>query len=205
MNNSVLLYMHSHFNPVGKIVEMLADPEKGFWIKAYISAAPDVESVRVKIQEGILKAFSVGFIPLDGKMINDIWNWIKFELLEVSVVSVGSNRQALFSLAKALQWGSDLYAPAAVDVPRGIVPAGKLTPGEIKRLKDSWRELHSGKAPDIDAPPEHKTIPAAGPMRSPEYLKTRAAIEEVKRLIARRELDKALKSAAEVRTLLKGS
>ena len=45
--------------------------------------------------EGHAKAFSVGFIPHEGKMIDEVWTWIEVELIEISAVPVGSNRNAL--------------------------------------------------------------------------------------------------------------
>lgn len=111
MKNPILLYMHDIYNPIGKILNLSIKPIEGFWIKAMLSKAEDVKDVVIKIQEGIIKAFSIGFRELDGKLLEDIWHIIALELYEVSVVSIPSNREALFNVAKGFQWGSDVVVP----------------------------------------------------------------------------------------------
>lgn len=114
MKNPVLLLHHGFDvegrSPVGKIVEAEIIEGKGLKIKAFISKTE--EKLRTKIEEGLFKAFSFGFRILDsvadkvrGINISKITN---LELLEISVVSIPANRQALFSVAKAFELGSDL-------------------------------------------------------------------------------------------------
>lgn len=96
---------------IGKIVESEIKP-KGLWVKALISSAPSEESLRVKIREKIYSAFSFGFKILNSEMIKKAGQEIRkitdLELLEVSVVSIPANRHALFSVAKAFEFGTDL-------------------------------------------------------------------------------------------------
>ena len=123
MENPILCYMHNWEDPIGVVtfVKIVKPNEEvstnkgkvksetgGLFIKATVSkTAPKIRSL---IEEGVLKAFSIGF------MINDaVWDEEKdirrikeVELYEISVVSIPSNRRSLFSMSKALQLGSDV-------------------------------------------------------------------------------------------------
>lgn len=112
MKNPVLLYMHNPKQPIGAVTSMKIEPDAGFWIEAILSAANDVSNIVTKIKEGILRAFSIGFRALDGKLVGEIWHITKMDLWEVSIVSIPANADALFSLAKGIKWGSDLVVPA---------------------------------------------------------------------------------------------
>lgn len=98
--NPILLAYHNHSRPIGKVTEISVD-KKGIQIVGKISkAAGDVYEL---IKEGILKAFSVGFVVKDADYDNksDLFVIKDLELLEVSVVSVPANQDSLFSLAKS--------------------------------------------------------------------------------------------------------
>ena len=97
-----LLAFHDFRQPVGKITQ--ADiTEDGLWVKAEVSKSEP--GVWTKIQEGILKAFSIGFMidhadSLDSKgglRIDDL------TLLEISVVPLPANRHATFDVAKQVK------------------------------------------------------------------------------------------------------
>ena len=97
----VALAMHSWFEvAIGKVVEAEIR-DKGLWVKVEISkSAPQIWTL---IQEGILKAFSIGFSGTKIEMTDDDRPdvWKEIELLEISVVNVPANREALFSVAGA--------------------------------------------------------------------------------------------------------
>jgi len=114
MKNPIVMLNHGggmfgNREGIGKIVEAEIKP-KGLWVKAFISKAE--ESLRIKIKEGIYKAFSFGFRILDSDMIKKAGKELRrvtnLELLEVSVVSIPANRRALFDIAKGFELGSDL-------------------------------------------------------------------------------------------------
>ena len=113
LKNPILLYMHNWERAIGKVVEAKIDPIEGFWIKALISKAEDVKDIATKILEGILRAFSIGFrVPKEGVDIIDGVAHIKLlELYEISIVTIPANREALFSVAKAMQHGTDVFVP----------------------------------------------------------------------------------------------
>jgi uncharacterized protein len=104
MDNPVLLFQHNWDNVVGNVAEFkIIDDENeqvnGLWIKAKISNAKDVEDVRTKIKEGILKTFSIGYNEVDADFDKETnTNLVtKVELLEISVVTIPANPFAKFS------------------------------------------------------------------------------------------------------------
>lgn len=98
--NPIILAFHDHSRPIGMCDEATVD-SKGLKVVATISkAAGEVYDL---IKDGILKAFSVGFIVKDADWDpkSDIFVIKDLELLEISVVSVPCNQDSTFSLAKA--------------------------------------------------------------------------------------------------------
>jgi len=59
------------------------------------SSIPLAQLWKTLYDEGHQKAFSVGFLPHEGDMIDEIWTWTEVELVHISPVPVGSNRNAL--------------------------------------------------------------------------------------------------------------
>jgi len=100
LKNPIILAHHDHSNAIGRMVDHKVD-EKGLWIKARISAA--AEDTFNLIKDGILTAFSVGFIIKDAvyDSLTDLFIIKELELLEISVVSVPCNQDSTFSLSKA--------------------------------------------------------------------------------------------------------
>jgi len=99
-NNPIILAFHRHDKPIGKATEVKPTKD-GLSIRAMISkSATEVYSL---IQEGILKAFSVGFIAkdMDYDVDNDVFNIKDVELVEISVVSVPANPYTTFSVSKS--------------------------------------------------------------------------------------------------------
>lgn len=119
MKNPVLRYMHGkdtrHPDAIGRVIPEYVT-ENGETIKtefrggkpfivAKISNAPDVEDIRVKIQEGVLKGFSIGgranrvkdFCHKLGKDVNKIF--VK-RLSEISIVDLPANKEGFFEIVK---------------------------------------------------------------------------------------------------------
>lgn len=105
MQNPIVTYMHDWSNPIGKTVEAKID-DNGLFVRVLISKAAD--RVRQLIAEGILKAFSIGYEIIDEKVVENIMHIVKLRLYDIAVVSIPANQRCLFSLAKALERGSDL-------------------------------------------------------------------------------------------------
>ncbi len=97
MKNPVLLYQHNQEDIIGKVVNVNLD-EKGLEIEAVVYKELNPK-VFFAIQEGILKAFSVGFLATDYEETdNGVWVWKNAQLVEVSIVSIPDNQDSLFSV-----------------------------------------------------------------------------------------------------------
>lgn len=111
--NPVVLFNHNSYAlPVGKCVSLVRD-EKGITAKTVFAARPEnyegewlPDTLLSLFQQGILKAFSVGFNPVDmphaptqkeiekyGDGVRRIFG--KWELLEYSVVTIPANQDAV--------------------------------------------------------------------------------------------------------------
>lgn len=104
--NPIILAFHDHSRPIG-VCESIDVDTLGLKITAKITkAAGDVYHL---IKEGVLKAFSIGFVVKDADYdsATDIFVINALELLEVSVVSVPANQNSLFSLSKGFDSEQD--------------------------------------------------------------------------------------------------
>jgi HK97 family phage prohead protease len=100
----ITLLNHAWFEvPVGKIIEAEIRP-KGLFVRSDISkSAPGIWQL---IHEGNLRAFSIGFRGMtyqkpDPDKPGSPGIWREIELVEISIVNVPANREALFSVAAA--------------------------------------------------------------------------------------------------------
>jgi len=100
LNNPVILFNHDYNKPIGRAVS-LGTNDKGLQLKAKI--AKSAGQIGELIKEGVLGAFSVGFMVRDAEYDEETDGYkIKdAELLEVSVVTVPANQAATFSVAKS--------------------------------------------------------------------------------------------------------
>lgn len=105
-----LLWGHDHQKlPVGKVtdvwIEKSATPRLMF--KAQFQTVTEFgKAVKKLFEQGFLNTFSVGFKPIDSEHDEDVKSGIKFtkqELLEISVVNVPANPEALTLAYKSLQ------------------------------------------------------------------------------------------------------
>jgi HK97 family phage prohead protease len=105
-NNPILLFNHNYSEPIGRVTEIATDG-KGLKIKGVISKSAG--KVYELVKERILTTFSVGFKirdadydkSNDGLIVKDA------ELLEVSVVTIPCNQDAVFSVAKSFDSAAD--------------------------------------------------------------------------------------------------
>jgi hypothetical protein len=119
MKNPVLRYMHGkdsrHPDAIGRVIpEYITESGKILktefrngnpFIVAEISNAPDVEDIRIKIQEGVLRGFSIGgranrvtdFCHKLGKNIDKVF--VK-RLSEISIVDLPANKKGFFEIIK---------------------------------------------------------------------------------------------------------
>jgi len=85
------LYQHNMHQPIGKAISMKED-DKGLFIEAKISDSSLGKDVKTMVSEGILKEFSVGFIPIKEEQGAANINYIKeIKLFEFSLVTLAAN------------------------------------------------------------------------------------------------------------------
>jgi len=130
MTNPVLTYMHDWSNPIGKVLDARID-EVGLFIRAEISET--ALKVWKLIEEGILRAFSIGYEVVGEKVVDGVNHILQLALFEVAVVSIPANRRALFSVSKGLEKGDDLVLDHEGNI------AGKEKP----QSKDKAKETHA--------------------------------------------------------------
>lgn len=97
--NPILLFNHNYDEPIGKVVRINVS-EEGLEVEGTVYQGSKAYAL---IERGVLKTFSVGFMikdadynrATDGLIVKDA------ELLEISVVSVPCNQDAVFELSKS--------------------------------------------------------------------------------------------------------
>jgi HK97 family phage prohead protease len=93
--NPVILASHNYFDfPIGKATNIKVEEKKLTFKMVFSESTQKAKEANQLVQEGILNSFSVGFIPreYDEKNQNII---TKAELLEISLVAVPANPQAV--------------------------------------------------------------------------------------------------------------
>lgn len=140
-DNPILLFMHDHTKPIGRATKVWVDKtgsKAKLMFKGVISSATEeARAAKQLMQEGILRSFSVGFMPLevDGDTIT------KSELHEISLVSVGANADARLQATKALQ-----TAGFNEEVIKNVVHASEDRTAELEsEIADMRKELASVK------------------------------------------------------------
>jgi len=94
LQNPILLYNHDPKSPIG-VVESVNIKEDEIEVTFRLASTPLAQEVKTLIDDGVLRALSIGFISHrqraeDGILIHDEWSW-----LETSVVSIPANPKAL--------------------------------------------------------------------------------------------------------------
>jgi hypothetical protein len=146
----VIRYMHGKDsrNPdaVGVMVDRHVDSSGKTWkteftpsgpfIVAKISNAPDTESIRTKIREGVISAFSIGgrakrIKTFDPTLQKDVNRVITTRISEISLVDLPANKDSYFSVLKAACVGEN--CPLSND---GIQSIEKTEPTETDPVVD---------------------------------------------------------------------
>ena len=107
INRIAFLYQHNMAQPIGKPISMNED-DNGLFIEAKISDSTLGRDVKTMVSEGILKEFSVGFIPIKEEQIGNV-NYIKeIKLFEFSLVTLAANPLAQVTEYKGTKSVDDL-------------------------------------------------------------------------------------------------
>ena len=123
--------------PIGKVLKAEIR-EHGLWVEVLVSkSAPKVWQL---IKEGILKAFSIGFGGLEFKKddtdgARPALTWTKIKLVELSVVTLPAQREALFAVAasKGIDLGS-LFSNPQDAKGAGIMPPEVVTKADVTKI-----------------------------------------------------------------------
>lgn len=107
LKNPIVLFQHDHDEPIGKMVEYSVT-EQGLLVDIEIYNVD--QRVYRLVEEGVLKAFSVGFRITDYSydVDEDVFTITELELFEISIVSIPCNQDSLFDLQKSM--GADAYS-----------------------------------------------------------------------------------------------
>lgn len=144
-NNPIALMGHDHRNIIGTWSNVRVQGKKllGRLKLAAPGTSQLVDDVRKLVDQGILKAVSVGFSvkeyePIDQKIPWGAWDITKAQLFEASLVAVGANPNAL-AIAKA-------YSPDTVDILFAQPSTTEDGPGDPRK-----RAEHKTLTPNLDA------------------------------------------------------
>ena len=99
----ILLVNHQWYEiPIGQF-DLAKVDEKGLYVEASISKTAMGNDVWTLIKDGVLKAFSIGYRVHKSEYDDDtkITTLTEVELVEISIVNVPANREALFQAAKS--------------------------------------------------------------------------------------------------------
>ena len=140
--NPIVLFGHSSFDPIGTSKSVVDGNRLVSTIKlAAPGTSPQTDYYRALIEQKILRAVSVGFMPtkgplpiLDAKERITGFEYVGQELLELSVVSVPANPAAV-SLAKSFNLNPASVLPRAFDESASAFIHRRRCELELLRLK----------------------------------------------------------------------
>jgi HK97 family phage major capsid protein/HK97 family phage prohead protease len=164
--NPIALFGHQSSFPIGQWTDVRVQGKelRGVLVPAPEGTSQRIDEIRRLVEAGILKAVSVGFVPLEWEMRKDSdmggVRYTKSELAECSVVSVPANPNAL-AVAKSLHISDDtidLLFGKNADTGDGLLrqrskgenansrttkPKGQQMSGIAKRIADAQTRLVS--------------------------------------------------------------
>ena len=157
--NPVIVWNHDWGVPVGKVTSITKDMY-GIYVKGEIHKLEGLESKYEAVKKGLVKSFSIGFVPKDIRLVNDeIVEISTAELVEVSIAPVQSNPAALFTVTGKKSLGISV---------KDIAEQNNLTNEEIKGMygeKLKGENMIITKSTDpVSSAVEPKPEPAATPV-----------------------------------------
>lgn len=175
MRNPVVLFAHEYDDlPVAKCIELQVIPGRGIRAQFLFpewGVSERADTVRRMWAGGFLNATSIGFNPLKAAPI-DIKNpwgaqdYLEWELLEFSIVSVPANSEALRLAVKmserkagrVLSGSNERALRQAVELLQGVLD--QMSSGEPDDDDDDMKQFaNPGQPPDAPAAPEAKAEP----------------------------------------------
>lgn len=132
LKNPVLLMNHDWNDVAGRVIHAEIT-DKGLFVKARVSdTRPDVKTL---VKEGCLSTFSIGYNELDADMDEGTQTKIvkELELLEISIVSVPANTEAMFTqVAEKVPEPAEEQEPRDEEKPKGEEKGKSKSAGELK-------------------------------------------------------------------------
>jgi HK97 family phage prohead protease len=198
--NPVVLFNHCYDNLVGKATSIEVT-DNGLEISAEIGnpsmgyeLTDTQKMVRSLLAQGILRAFSVGFMPLDAKYdeTNEQFLITKAELLEVSLVTVPCQQESLISEVKTIQGKGEKKAmdeelkAALTEIANGVKAC-------VEKIGEVAAKLESkGDDKPAEDKPEDEPTPVEEGLRS-ENAELKAKLSETETVLG--ELIAVMKGA----------
>lgn len=174
-NNPVICYNHDWDLPIGTAIEITKNPS-GLYVKAEIHKLTGLEYIFEGVVKGIIKTFSLGFVPHNYDYYEgDVLEITDAELFEISLAPVQSNPGAIFTVIGTKSLGVN----ASI-----IKEQNNMTCDDIScMLKSKGKNVNiEGQTPVTKAPEVPEPV-AAEPVKEPtpaEPAKEPAAVESVK-------------------------
>lgn len=161
--NPIALFGHNSSFPIGKWTDLRVEGGKllGRLVLAKRGTSYRLDELIGLVEQGILRAVSVGFRPIKAEPMNPEkpygpQRYLKSELLETSLVSVPANPAAL-SLAKSMNV-SDETLSLAFGQPADVVRRDMSATGEHADPNASDISRSSGDRPKTSKEPKMKTL-----------------------------------------------
>ena len=157
---------HDPKKPVGKALEVLHDDDsKAISVRAFVSSG--AADTQAKVMDGTLTMFSVGGDPpkktktekVGGKLARRVLDW---DMVELSLVDVGANPDAAFTLAKGMEASeaiSECDTAKACDIPGHA----EMTPEEHAKAHE---EMDAAKAAEAVIEPSAPSPVAEPPVKT---------------------------------------
>lgn len=182
--NPVLVWNHDWSTVVGKIISVEKD-SKGIYVRAEVHKLKGLESKYEAIKKGLVKSFSIGFVPYEAEyMDNDVLEITKATLVEISIAPVQSNPEALFQIVGTKSLGVKAVDMAAqnnlslVEL-KGIInnDTTSITKGESMITKD----VKEPTVEPVTEPVKEPTVePVTEPVKEPVTTTATTVVEPVK-------------------------
>lgn len=96
-----LLWAHDHKSPIGWVREAVATDQGVRVVCEVAKGIGHADEVWAMAEAGLVSSFSIGFRPIESEPIDSGWRFKRWELLELSVVVVPAQTDAVFTPAVA--------------------------------------------------------------------------------------------------------
>ncbi len=147
LKNPIVLAYHDHKQPIG-VCESLEVKQGGLYVRIKLQRSLN-EKVFDAVKSGVIKSFSVGFRMLDIEYDKgeDAYIITKLELVEISVVSVPCNPNAVFQVIKSLSSEvKEHKMPQAIEQATTPELVAKAVQEELTRIKSQEAQADAVKA-----------------------------------------------------------